>query len=331
MRGKFKNLFRCENVLEEENIKSGPKVIYENEIVKKEIDRWIAYLEYNSFNELLFKIGFNMDDTVYFYETGKRYEFNYSLNSNEINSENMIMLSYGSMVDFGPEITVFDSMGFRCYDCVPHFSTNTDEDVVLNSYEKKLSDDKSYRYSSFIYTNLIEFKSLEYKILFDVTRDIEDSDRIVLNNQLELEEYLKNLEFPLSIMDLYNDLYRICGLDKYVKCGIKVVKKNDLDKEEITDMIMINNGVVDEFCITRNGKRIYLSDNGNWSYKMVDNDELVKFSMEFIDNKVNCVISSNNHNEMNDYMDSIVKYDMSNAKCEVENTKKLVRSIFPRK
>jgi len=326
-----KKLFKHENVLGKDIVKNGPKVIYENEIVKKEIDRWIAYLEHNSFNELLYKIGFNMDDTVYLYETGKRYEFSYSLNNNEINSENTIMLSYGSMVDFGPEITVFDSVGSRHYDCVPHFSNYEGDDVILNSYEKKLDDTKSYRYGSFIYTSLIEFKSLEYKILIDVTRDIEDENRIVLNNQLELEEYLKAIEFPVSIIDLYNDLYRICGLDKYVKCGIKVVKNNNLNKEEITDMIKINNGVVDEFCITKDGKRIYLSNNGNWSYKMVDNDQLVKFSMEFIDNKINCVVSSNNDNEMNDYMDSLVKYDMSSAKCEVEDTKKLVRSMFPRK
>lgn len=330
MKERINHLFKKKTV-EEKDLK-GCMVIYENNKVKEEINRWVNYLDWDSFEDILCKVGFKKDDVINIYETSKRYEYGYSVNNEDRKSKNIIKLSYGSMVDFGPEIIVESDRGFRRYDCIPCSWDKDSEGIELNSFDYKIDDNRSYRGSNFIYTYLIEFKSLEYKILIDIKKNIEDEEKISLKNELEFEKYLTGLTFPISIIDLYNNMCSICELDvdRYSEVFVKVTKSNENNQDKITDMISLKNGVVNEFCITKNDKRIYFSSNGNWSYEMLDN-ELVNFSMELKDSKINCEFSSNNESELNDYTDTLIKYDIGVARMEVEDTKKLVRSMFPKR
>ena len=95
-------------------------------------------------------------------------------------------------------------------------------------------------------------------------------------------------------------------------------------------MISLKNGIVNDFSITKDGKRIYVSNNGDWSYDMIDLD-LVSFSLESKNQKINCIVSSNSNSELDNYTDSLIKYDISTARKEVEDTKVLVRSMVPKK
>jgi len=320
------------NLVKIKDEKKDDKILYENSNVKEEISKWVDYLECDSFLDILYKVDFNKDDIINIYETKDKYVYGYSVNDEERSSKNIIKLSYGSMVDFGPAITIENDKGFRCYDCIPR-SWNKDNEVIeLNSFENKIDDSRSYRASLFIYTYLIEFKCLDYKILIDIKKSIDDDEEISLKNELELEKYLSSLVFPVSIVDLYNNICNICELNvnKYPELLVKVIKVNKKNKEKITDMISLENGIVKEFCITKDGKRIYVSNNGDWSYEMIDLD-LVDFSLESKNKKINLNVSSNSDSELDDYTDSLIKYDIGTARREVEDTKKLVRSMFTKK
>ena len=96
-------------------------------------------------------------------------------------------------------------------------------------------------------------------------------------------------------------------------------------------MIHLDNGEINEFCITRDGKRVFVSSNGNWSYMMVDEDELVKFSMKVDNGRISYNVVGNTDSEIDDYTDTLIKYDMSVARKEVEDIKKLTRRMFSKK
>lgn len=304
-------------------------ILYENNKVREDISKWVNYLECSSFNDILYSVGFSKYDVIKIYETKDRYVYGYSVNNEMMDSKNIIKLSYGSMVDFGPEIIIENEKGFRRYDCIPRSWSKDSKLVELNSFENKTDDDKSYRASCFIYSYLIEFKYLDYKILIDIKKSIDDEEKITLKNELELEKYLSSLVFPVSIVDLYNNICNICEIDvnRYSSFSVEVRKNDENNKEKITDMISLQNGVVDEFCITKDGKRIYVSHNGDWSYDMIDS-ELVCFSLESKNKRINCKVSSNSYLEFDDYTDSLIKYDIGVARREVEDTKKLVKSMF---
>lgn len=319
-------------IIKDKTDKNEDKILYENNTVKEEINKWINFLECDSFSDILYKIGFNKNDIIKIYETKDKYVYGYTVNNEDRNSKNIIKLSYGSMVDFGPEIIIENEYGFKRYDCIPR-SWNKDSEVVeLNSFENKIDEFKSYRASCFIYSYLVEFKYSDHKILINIKKNIEDDKKINLKNELELEKYLSSLVFPLSITDLYNNICNICEIDvnKYPSFSVEVSKNDENSQKKITDMISLKNGIVNEFCITKDGKRIYVSNNGDWSYDMIDLD-LVSFSLESKNQKINCIVSSNSNSELDDYTDSLIKYDISTARKEVEDTKVLVRSMFSKK
>lgn len=308
------------------------KILYENDTVKEEINKWINFLECDSFNDILYRVGFNKNDIIKIYEAKDKYVYGYSINNEERNDKNIIKLSYGSMVDFGPEIIIENEHGIRRYYCIPCSWNRDSVAIELNSFEDKIDENKSYRASSFIFKYLIVFKCFDYNILISLSKNIEDEEKITLKNELELEKYLSSLVFPLSIIDLYNNICNICEIDvnRYTSFSIEVSKNDKNNKKNITDLISLKNGIINEFCITKNGKRIYVSSNGDWSYEMSDS-ELVSFSIESKNKKINCNLSSNSDSEIDDYTDSLIKYDINTARREVDDTKKLVRSMFPKK
>ena len=89
--------------------------------------------------------------------------------------------------------------------------------------------------------------------------------------------------------------------------------------------VTIKNGKIDSIIRTIGNKTITCYGNGNWNYVL--NDENVTFKINF-GKTLRYGIETNNDSAMDDYTDSLLKYDVSTARREVEDTKRLVREKF---
>ena len=305
-----------------------PKVVYENNGIKREILEWVKFLGGEKFEQVLLDIGFNKDDIVYLYEKNNNLEYCYSVNEDEKNTNNFIKLSFGAFMDRGSSIDIWNNEGYKNYSFVEDNFDNEKRIFKLSINEKKISRDISYRRYFDSYYALFEIKNKDYKFEFIVSNYSNDKENIIkLDNEDKLEEYLVNLIFPVDIIDVYKNIVDICNLDvsKYQSFEIKIIPSKVGKKG---DMIELKDGEFIQINMTKNGKRICLNKNDVWSYEMVDDDSLAKFSMFYSNNNVSYNISSKNNGEMNEYVESLLEYDISMARSEVDDVKKLVRMLF---
>ena len=146
----------------------------------------------------------------------------------------------------------------------------------------------------------------------------------LLDNELAVLDYLKNLNRTYDVMDVYNnlcqlslgnnvDVYQEITLCESIKTRFGLVDNN---------VLSVKNGEIDSVVRTIGDKTITLSGNGSWSYSLSD---------EFVDFKINSGktmkyhIETKTESEMDDYTDGLFRYDVSVAKREVEETRELVR------
>ena len=93
------------------------------------------------------------------------------------------------------------------------------------------------------------------------------------------------------------------------------------------EFLELRNGEFREIKITRDGKRICLNSNGVWEYENINADFLVRFSINSSGNNVSYKVSGNDK-FIDSYTLGLLKSDISNARGDIEDTKKLVRSMF---
>ena len=79
--------------------------------------------------------------------------------------------------------------------------------------------------------------------------------------------------------------------------------------------------------MTKDGKTVFIDRYGNFTYKI--SDVVTDFSVDiFGNNGIECKVSAKDSKSMNDYIESLVSYDISDARLEKEHTKVLVRKMF---
>ena len=306
-------------------------VVYENDKIENEINEWVKYLGRDSISDILLDIGFKDGDTVYLYSNGLSYtEFYYSVNEDKKNIENTIQISYGAFMDRGSNITIENENKMMSY-------------VVNNSNKFSLDVEKIYvsdvmEYTRYYYANssIMWFNSKvgdkDYILKLSIFRKLNEDDILKLDNEMELEKYLCSLSLPCNLLDVFKRICEICNLDlnQYDHFELELHKKNKKFKNEsdVISHIKFMNGEFNSLSYIKDGKKIIYNVSGNWSYEMIDEDDLVKLAIEVKNNKVDCKINSNSESELDDYFEDLLVYDMNEVKKEINNVKRLVKNNF---
>lgn len=192
-----------------------------------------------------------------------------------------------------------------------------------------VSDDKNVSYKRRFFNNKVDIDVNydDYKIYFEVDFDDFEYSTRRLENEKELQRYLMNLTFPISIEKVYKDICEISlgDVSKYSRIVLQCCdnKKNGM----VSDLIVLENGNLEKFGMTKNDKTMFIDKYGNFSYRISDLE--TDFSVNISgDDKNKCEMFAKSSKYMDDYIDSLIVYDISDARKEKEETKKLVKKIF---
>ena len=317
--------------INKEDAKKRLIVVYENDTIKHEVLEWIKHVGRENFLDILMDIGFKDSDTVYLYSNGLSYtEFYYSVNEDNANTEDKIKIIYGEFGNKGVGITIQNDKVTR------HYTLKENNKFELREEEIRLSDKMKYTRHYYANSSVMWFNTnvddKDYILKLSIFRNVDEDDILKLDNEMELEKYLCSLSLPCNLVDVFKRICEICKVDlnQYNHFGLELHKKNKRFKNEsdvISDIKFIN-GEFKSISYIKDGKKINYKSSGDWSYEMIDDDDLVKLSIEVKNNKVDCKINSNSEGELDDYFQDLLLYDMSEVKNEIKNVKRLVRRNF---
>lgn len=325
----LRNLFNKREEIDDSR-KNYPLIVYENDKIRKEIYEWVKFIGAKSFRQILLDIGFKESDVVYIYnKINSNLEYYYSVNNDRINKSNYIKLSYGCFMDRGSVINIYNGDMHKNYEFIDNNFDSDKKNFMLSTEKKKISFDKYYEryyYSNMAYF-VVEDRNYKFIFCFGNISGRDDVNAIVLDNVDKLREYLCNLEFPVDVIEVYKNIINICDIDvrKYDFFDIKCIPSKVGSKG---DVLSLRRGELSEIKITRDGKRICLNCNDVWEYENINDAFLVRFSMNSSNNNVGYKVSGVNDKGIDSYTLGLLKSDISVARSEIEDTKKLVRSLI---
>ena len=329
----LRNLFNKREEIDDSR-KNYPLIVYENDVIRKHIYEWVKFLGGKSFRQVLLDIGFKESDIIYIYEKcNSTLEYYYSVNEDKINKDNYIKISYGAFLDRGSKIDIFNGDNYRDYEFIDN-NFGTDKKSFMLSIDNREICGLDKNYVRNYYSNMacFEIKDKNYEFVFDFGNltSKDDANAIALDNEDKLCEYLCNLEFPVDVIEVYKNIVSICNMDfsKYTFFEIKCIPNKVSSK---ADVLELRNGEFRELKITKDGKRICLNCNDVWEYENNNDAFLVKFSINSSKNNVSYEVSGVNDKEIDSYTLGLLRSDISVARSEIDDTKKLVRSLFNNK
>lgn len=251
--------------------------------------------------------------------------FNYSVNSLECVG--------GDIIGYYSSNELFDGEYAR-YPGVQLISGNTSlyysvgSESCIKKYEIKVNDDlmitREFSLDSVLF--ILDSKvNGRFVIRIDKPCKIFVDDNYILENELELVESLKMIE-SYDVANIYNIFSEISlGSDISIYPEITVCEMVDtecgvMDK----NLLSIKDGILNCAVRTIGDKILTLHGNGDWSY--VINDEYVNFKINS-SKTFKYIIETKEDKFADNYVETLLSYDVAKAKEEVENTKKLVKAF----
>ena len=310
-------------------------VVYENDCIKHEVDEWVKHVGRENLSDILLEIGFNPGDKIYLYSNGRNYfEFYYSVNEENENSRDTIKLTYGTFRDSGYGIIFENDSKMVLY------SKNRSNKFEIDTEKIYVSDNIEYTRNYYLEHSVMWFNCYgsdnDYILRLCIFKNLDVDEIFKLDNEMELEEYFNNLKLPCNLVDVYKKIIEICNIDlnEYDSFNLELYKKinrygREIDSEVISHIKFIS-GEFKSISYIKDGNMINYNESGNWSYKKIDLDNDVKLSIEVKNNRVDCNINSDKDSEIDSYFRDNIYFDIVNARCEIEDVKKLVKTNFNR-
>lgn len=303
-----------------------PMVVIKDRGISRELKGFlgIRFSVEKIFGQILGQLGFDRDDIIVLknieYNRGMNLvRFDYSVNSVD-NPNNKMVLNfnyYGQLFVYGNDIDIV---------CECSCTSYNDFRVYLRKITEKIDGDKKYtrKYGFTCSEYIVNNSSDEVRLILRKDNDNDYTELMCIKWDFLLERYFKNLGCSYDIDSLYKEICGYLGdIDSYKEVRLEINKKIN-NKNVNIGLLLLENGICKEFMITRGDKCIYLNYNGEWSYNF--NGRFYNISSLGIDDK-NVIYSITGDN------DSVLKYAMDRVNIdevatEVEDTKKLVRSMF---
>lgn len=181
---------------------------------------------------------------------------------------------YSLQVDFGSEKKGYAFCGY---------SMEPAPSLDMTEYTKRNEAAKTSLYrklSTCSYFSILRAGDYELSILLEVPGEGRE-ENYYLDNESDLETYLLGLTFPVSIEDVYRKL----NLDKnaFSRIELRAIKYDDEKKVTVTDVILLSDGKLLTFAVTRGAKTVFL-DGDHWTFiNRVENDETITISQNDVD------------------------------------------------
>lgn len=291
--------------------------------------------------KVLSQFGFTKNDMITL--TSIIYEddnitFNYMVNGVE-DKNNKIILEYADLI-YKYRMMVSDKD--RDITCKVTAFHHKNISFNVTKIEERLNNGIVYSREYNVYSSVYRVRVNDIELELCLKNKIKDSyseRMLILEKELELENYLKNISLPNSIDTLYKDIAKYLGdVSEYSNLSLKIrVTSKEIDGNsrlvdvvKVTDMISLRNGVCDEFKITRGNRCITLDRDGNSTSEYRDEFcDITTIQKDF--DKATYSISASNDIVLREelFIHGVNEYEM--ALDEIDNTKKLVREMFPRK
>ena len=202
--------------------------------------------------------------------------------------------------------------------------------TIFDFEEIKIKDKNkyvSYRRSSDDSKIVMNVVNDKIKINLEIVDEHLDCRGMRLNNEEELVEYLMNLDYPLSIDKVYKDIYRISLGDVSEYSKVLFQCSDILNNGKVTDMFILEDGNLEKFGMTKNGKTMFINKDGSFRYQVSDTVSDIDLSI-MPDNRVKYEVVSNN-DMYDDYNNLLITYcNISDARSEKEKIKRLVKRVF---
>lgn len=309
-------------------------IIIDNVNVKTEICKLLDVCVYDidiCMCLLFEKLGFNEDDKINIIDIDNKGNVNFILN-NEINYDinirrdnsskyPLIYFKNNDGIEYGYQCIFREVKGYISLSVNNFKSGYKINDSIVN-YEV---DSDFVEYSVRLLDKILEFRLSKpskyinkngYFVSYEIPRH-----RGVVN-------YLSKLDNFDSIIDIYSDLYRlIIGNDiyKYDNIDLRIINVDDYNNYNVNELIQLDNGNVSFLNVKRNGYEVSYS-NGRW---ICDNSRLQVMYEQSNSGRIKSLNTRINVlTEDSEYNDNMIFRDIVSSDNEVNNVKKLVRSMF---
>ena len=276
------------------------------------------------FGQILSQFGFNKEDLIVL----KNMEYNRGMNAAKFEySVNLVNDSDNKMIlDYCLRQLIICSKNMDVV-CECSVTSKNDIRVYLKKIVEKINSFKTYtREYGYTYSKYsIKNGNDEISLTLGKENDNDYKELMCIDNDLEIEEYFKNMGCNYDIDKMYKDIEGYLGnIDSYknIKLEINKIRNNKVIN---TGLLVLENGVCKEFMITRNDRCIYLNSNGEWSYNFNGRFYTVS-SLGKYDKNITYSINADNDEILKYVMDT--KGYVEDVVSDVDDTKKLVRSMF---
>ena len=287
--------------------------------------------------EIFNKLGFMDSDSICLHNMrigNSRYDinkegyclFNFSLNSLEYENDNTIgYYSSNELFTSGERYAIYPGVKLSSGNESLYYTVGTGP--YIRQFDIKINENmvltREYSDKEVFFMFDCGDKIFTIRIKKPLSKVV--TDNYILDNELELIEYLRDLS-SYDMVDIYNNLCEISlgnDISKYLEIDLCESVKTHSGWKNINSLT-IKNGNLDCAVRTMGDRTVTLHGNGNWNYTL--SDEKVTFRINSGKN-LRYGIEANSDRVMNDYMDNLMKYDVSIAKREVEDTKKIVKAL----
>ncbi len=144
------------------------------------------------------------------------------------------------------------------------------------------------------------------------------NETLKLENESEITNYLLNLNFPINLEEVYNTL-NIKNINEYQKISLKLITTSTKEAT-VTDEILIKNGRIEKYTITKNNITITLNQDGSWIYDGIK----IKITEDACGN-IQYKLKSKKDLELLNLTTPLAVYD--DAQIEIEKAKQLRKNL----
>ena len=246
------------------------------------------------------------------------------------NEDSKINLDFGNIIGLYKKISIKHDNEEKVYDYVNQNNSFTLK--IFNTNIKNPKNDNIYTRTYDAFFSDFSVENDDYKINLhisdpeNVPLEYIDNYNYILTNEDKIKEYLLNLAFPIEIDKLYKDITSFLKPNKiaiYPTFKLTINTKSDIDSLKVSDEIVLRNGNLEKFIITRNemDKITIDNKNGYWKYESdglsVSRDKNDILNYQFKNHISNFEI---------DYLNS-VKGNIKSISDEVEKVKELSKTL----
>ena len=223
------------------------------------------------FGSILERAGVDKDEVCTLSNHNKD-NFSFNCHFEKANKDAKISLRWGDWLDNFPAITIQDDEKKEQYEYQPKYEDKPSKLILRNSI--LYNGENSLTRYLYAYDAIEILTNGNKTLKLDVTRPDSITElgysgyHFRLKNEEELKDYLLSLSFPVDIAEVYKHIREIALGPIITYPSIKLVAQEKINDDEsiTTDEIHIKNGELYNFTRTKNGIKISIDKDDNWSY-----------------------------------------------------------------